>query len=181
MLAPSQWPNVVVYLCAVLAAFFLVALAVDLVASRRKTPPWRSYTKGTYLGVDWTWSYSGSGDVVWLTPFCPVCQMALQYEETDPLRRVLEPSRMRLVCTDCGGGFAEQARTFQSLLHRISLFIERDVRTGEFAKKVKPDQPSHDCAVRAAPYGPLRPCWIGSGGPRRFGFWSLRRVPDPVR
>ena len=92
--------------------------------------------------MDWTWSYSGSGDVVRLTPLCPVCQMALQYEETDPLRRVLEPSRMCLVCTDCGGGFAEQARTSQSLLHRISLFIERDVRTGEFAKKVKPDQPS---------------------------------------
>lgn len=51
----------------------LLIAAVVWMLQRRKKPMWMKYTDDKFGGIRWRWQYDKKGEVINLTPRCPVC------------------------------------------------------------------------------------------------------------
>jgi hypothetical protein len=114
-----------------LGVLSLLALALLLVTLRRALPvsnpiPWLSYTRDTFLGIEWQWSYTSSGqfDPHSLLAVCPSCQLMLRFGDVATFAAV---PRSAVQCPECGF-HKEFEGDLASVRDRVTRLAERKVR-----------------------------------------------------
>lgn len=73
----------------------LLIASVAWMIKQRKKPRWMKYTDDSFEGVNWRWQYDKKGEVVNVTPRCPVCSEELYLQDC------MGKDGVRFLCGNC--------------------------------------------------------------------------------
>lgn len=136
LIASSSLPNWLIAIMAIPCLMLGWALLVELKdrMSNEDSEPvnWKSYKKDNFFGLLWVWGYSGNR-IDGLHSLCPNCEYQILPRNVSAYAVV---PRFECICDDCGcsaGSFEGDPR---ELLYKVELKIQKEVRTGNWVKKV---------------------------------------------
>lgn len=113
--------------------FFVIGLASAFKRARSRLNPdhWRNYTRDSFKGVAWEWSYAGN-NVAGLSCYCPECRTELVHESTGG--DYMSSSQVYLHCERCDRCLASEIGTYTDLRSAVQRLVERNIRTGEYPR-----------------------------------------------
>jgi|ERR1043166_3783072 hypothetical protein len=98
-------------------------------------PTFRDYTKDSFEGITWRWSYDWNDNPINIEPFCPYCDTLLVHSESSHRGQTPKVSfyceRCKATRTEIEGGGRFYATSM------IERFIDRNVRNGEWKRLIE--------------------------------------------
>lgn len=107
---------------------------------RPREPTYFDYTRDSFEGMTWCWSYYGSEISGEPVPRCPVCQQVLVYRQETVLtghygREFGDVTVYR--CENCRGDVARCEGTVRTVMARVVRSIDRKLHSGEWRQMVE--------------------------------------------
>lgn len=137
LVAPTSIPVWVLCLLIVLSLGFILVVGFALYRDLRG-PSSSDYTKDSFEGLVWRWSYSSSGGIRDPWCFCPRCDGVLAYQvrDTSCFGEVGFVWVTDFICDHCGTKVSELRGDRDTIVDRIRRLIDRKIRVGEWQEVV---------------------------------------------
>ncbi|WP_413664871.1 hypothetical protein ACG1BZ_06285 [Microbulbifer sp. CNSA002] len=133
-IASTSTPNWLLALMAIPCILLIFSVLVEIkgkISASEPTKTWKSYTRDNFLGLLWSWRYTGN-KIYNLHSLCPQCEYQILPKDVSAFSAV---PRYDYSCEDCGYSAGSFEGYPEDLLQKVQLKIQKGLRTGQWESR----------------------------------------------